>query len=67
VTGLPAGRPASTLVRVTYSYDRKGRIHLTAEDQEAGRLIATEITREAGLKPEEVSEQARRLSLKSIE
>jgi len=67
VTGLPAGRPAGALVRITYSYDRKGRIHLTAEDQEAGKLVATEIIREAGLGAEEVSDQARRLSLKSIE
>ena len=65
--GLPAGRPAGSLVRITYSYARKGRIHLTAEDQEAGRLIATEIAREAGLGATEVSEQARRLGLKSIE
>ena len=64
---MHAGRPAGALVRVTYSYDRKGRIHLTAEDQEAGKVVATEITRQAGLGPEEVSDQARRLSLKSIE
>ena len=67
VTGLPPGRPAGSLVRVTYSYDRKGRIHLTAEDQEAGTVVATEITRQAGLKAEELAEEARRLSLKSVE
>jgi len=67
VTGLPPGRPAGSLVRVTYSYDRKGRIHLTAEDQEAGTVVATEITRQAGLKAEELAAEARRLSLKSVE
>jgi len=67
VTGLPPGRPAGSLVRVTYSYDRKGRIHLTAEDQETGRRITTEITREAGLRADEVAEEAKRLGLKSVE
>jgi len=54
-------------VRVTYSYDRKGRIHLTAEDQETGKRITTEITREAGMKAEQVAEEARRLGLKTVE
>ena len=67
VSQLPPGRPAGTLVKVTYSYDRKGRIHVTAEDQEAGRLVATEITRQAGLRADQVAEEARRLSLKSVE
>jgi len=67
VSGLPPGRPAGTLVKVTYAYDRKGRIHVTAEDQEAGKVIATEITRQAGLAADQVAEEARRLSLKSIE
>jgi molecular chaperone DnaK len=67
VTGLPPARPAGSLVKVTYSYDRKGRIHLTAEDQETGKRITTEITRESGLKAEEVAEEAKRLGLKSIE
>jgi molecular chaperone DnaK len=67
VTQLPPGRPAGTLVKVTYSYDRKGRIHVTAEDQEAGRLAAAEITRQAGLAADQIAEEARRLSLKSVE
>ena len=67
VTDLPAGRPAGSLVKVTYSYDRKGRIHLKAEDQQTGTAITTEITRESGLKADQVAEEARRLSLKSIE
>jgi molecular chaperone DnaK len=67
VLELPADRPAGTLVKITYSYDRKGRIHVTAEDQAAGRLVATEITRQAGLKADEVAEQVRRMSLKSVE
>jgi molecular chaperone DnaK len=67
ISQLPPGRPAGTLVKVTYSYDRKGRIHVTAEDQEAGRLVAAEITRKAGLAADQVAEEARRLSLKSVE
>ena len=67
VTGLPAGRPAGALVKVTYSYDRKGRIHVTAEDQTAGTVVATEITRQAGLKADQVAAEARRLSLKAVE
>jgi molecular chaperone DnaK len=67
ISQLPPGRPAGTLVKVTYSYDRKGRIHVTAEDQEAGKLVAAEITRKAGLAADQVAEEARRLSLKSIE
>jgi len=67
VTGLPPGRPAGSLVKVTYSYDRKGRIHVTAEDQETGHSITTEITRESGLKAGQVAEEAKRLGLKSVE
>lgn len=67
VRGLPAGRPAGQIVKVTYSYDRKGRIHVSAEDTETGRTVAAEITREGALKAEEVADEARRLSLKSVE
>jgi molecular chaperone DnaK len=67
VTDLPAGRPAGSLVKVTYSYDRKGRIHVTAEDQGTGRTVSAEIVRQAGLKAAQVAEEARRLSVKSIE
>jgi molecular chaperone DnaK len=67
ITGLPPGRPAGALVKVTYSYDRKGRIHVTAEDQQTGKTVATEITREGALKAEELAEEARRLSLKTVE
>ena len=67
VTGLPAGRPAGALVKVTYSYDRKGRIHVTAEDEQTSQVMTTEIARQAGLKAEEVAAEARRLGLKSIE
>jgi len=67
VAGLPPGRPAGALVKVTYSYDRKGRIHVTAEDQQAGTVVSAEIARQAGLKAQEVVEEAQRLSLKSVE
>ena len=67
VTGLPPARPAGSPVRVTYAYDRKGRIHLTTEDVETGKRITTEIAREGGLRADQVAEEARRLSLKSIE
>ena len=67
VTGLPPGRPAGALVKVTYSYDRKGRIHVAAEDQASGKGVAAEITRTAGLSAPEVAAEAQRLGLKSIE
>ncbi len=67
VRGLPPGRAAGLIVKVTYSYDRKGRIHVTAEDTETGKTVATEIAREGALKAEEVADEARRLSLKSVE
>ncbi|MCX5674631.1 MAG: Hsp70 family protein [Planctomycetota bacterium] len=67
VTGLPPARPTGVLVDVTYSYDRKGRIHVTAKDQQTGTVVAAEITRQAGLRPEQVAEEVRRLSLKSVE
>jgi molecular chaperone DnaK len=67
VTGLPAGRPAGALVDVTYSYDRKGRIHVTAKDQQTGTMVAAEIARSAGLRADQVAEAAKRLSLKTVE
>ena len=67
VTDLPAGRPAGALVKVTYSYDRKGRVHVTAEDQSTGRTVSAEIARQAGLKADEVAEAARRLGLTNVE
>jgi len=67
VTGLPAGRPAGALVDVTYSYDRKGRIHVTAKDQQTGTMVAAEIARTAGLRADQVAEEAKRLSLKTVE
>ena len=67
VTQLPPDRPAGSLVKVTYSYDRKGRIHVTAEDLAAGKLVAAEITRQAGLAADQIAEEARKLSLKSLE
>ncbi len=66
VAGLPPGRPAGTLVKVTYSYDRKGRIHVAAEDQGSGKVVSAEITRQSGLDAEQLAEEARRLGLKSL-
>jgi molecular chaperone DnaK (HSP70) len=54
-------------VKVTYSYDRKGRIHVAAEDQATGKGVSAEISRTAGLNAEQVAAEAQRLSLKSIE
>ena len=67
VAGLPAGRPAGSLVNVTYSYDRKGRIHVRAEDQDSGKVVSAEIARTSGLRASEVAEEAKRLGLKTIE
>ncbi len=67
VTGLPPGRPAGLRVDVTYAYDRKGRIHVTAEDHDTGKVVAAEIAREGGMRTEELAEEAKRLSLKTVE
>ena len=67
VKELPPDRPAGSLVKVTYSYDRKGRVHVAAEDQATGTVVASEIAGKAGLAADEVAEEARRLSLKSVE
>ncbi|MGB2614370.1 MAG: Hsp70 family protein [Phycisphaerae bacterium] len=67
VAGLPPGRAAGALVNVTYSYDRKGRIHVRAEDQDTGKVVSAEITRSSGLRADQVAEEAKRLSLKTIE
>jgi len=67
VAGLPAGRPAGSLVNVTYSYDRKGRIHVRAEDKDSGKVVSAEIARTSGLKASEVAEEVKRLGLKTIE
>ena len=67
VTGLPAGRKVGAPVKVTFSYDTKGRVHVTALDVESGQTMTTEITRSGGLDAESVSAEAKRLSLKSVE
>jgi molecular chaperone DnaK (HSP70) len=67
VAGLPPGRAAGSLVNVTYSYDRKGRIHVRAEDQDSGKVVSAEIARTSGLRASEVAEEAKRLGLKTIE
>lgn len=67
VTGLPTGRPPGAPVRVTFSYDTKGRVHVTALDVESGRTMTTEITRSGGLDEARVTAEAKRLGLKSVE
>jgi molecular chaperone DnaK len=67
VTGLPAGRPAGAPVKVTFSYDAKGRVHITALDVQTGQTMTTEMARSGGLDAQTVTDEARRLSLKSVE
>jgi len=67
VTSLPEGRPAGAPVRVTFSYDTKGRVHVTAEDVQTGQKMTTEISRTGRMDPDHISAEVRRLSLKSVE
>jgi len=67
VTGLPPGRPTGAPVKVTFSYDTKGRVHVMALDVETGQTVTTEIARSGGLDEASVSAEARRLSLKTVE
>ncbi|NIA20477.1 MAG: Hsp70 family protein [Anaerolineaceae bacterium] len=67
VTGLPEGRPAGAPVKVTFSYDTKGRVHVTAEDIQTGQKMTTEISRTGGMEADHISAEAQRLSLKSVE
>jgi molecular chaperone DnaK len=67
VTGLPAGRPAGAPVKVTFSYDAKGRVHITALDVQTGQTMTTEMARSGGLDAQTVTDEARRLALKSVE
>jgi len=67
VTGLPAGRPAGAPVKVTFSYDTKGRVHVTALDVQTQQATTTEIHRTGGMDAAHVSEEAKRLGLKSVE
>ena len=67
VTGLPASRPAGAPVKVTFSYDTKGRVHVTALDVQTQQATTTEIHRTGGMDAAHVSDEARRLGLKSVE
>ncbi len=67
VSDLPAGRPAGVRVKVTFSYDATGRVHVSALDVESGRTVTTEIERAGDLDTEHLRSEARRLSLKSVE
>jgi molecular chaperone DnaK len=67
VTGLPAARPAGSPVKITFSYDTKGRVHVTSEDIESGQTMTTEITRSGGLDDASITAEAQRLSLKTVE
>lgn len=67
VTGLPAGRPAGSPVRVTFSYDTKGRVHVTALDVHSGQSQTTEIVRTSGLDEHSISSEQDRLGLKTVE
>ncbi|NLX60094.1 MAG: Hsp70 family protein [Phycisphaerae bacterium] len=67
ITGLPEGRPAGALVKVTFSYDTKGRVHVTAEDVSAAKTMTVEINRTKGMDPSRITAEMTRLSLKSVE
>jgi len=67
VSGLPAGRPAGSRVEIACSYDRKGRIYVTAEDKESGMSVTAQIKGRKGLDDSQIAEATQRLSLKAIQ
>ncbi len=67
ISNLPAGRPAGAPVRVTFSYDAKGRVHVTALDVKSGQSHTAEIIRTSGLDDRSISSEQDRLGLKTVE
>jgi molecular chaperone DnaK len=54
VRDLPAGLPAGWPVRVSYTYEANGRLHVTAKVKGHGAEVATDFTHENSLPDEEV-------------
>jgi molecular chaperone DnaK len=55
LSGLPPNRPAGRKVRVTFSCDTSGVIHVTALDIETGTATATSVGYQVGQSSEQVS------------
>jgi molecular chaperone DnaK len=59
VTDLPAGLPKGSPIEVSYSYDKAGRIRVTARDMQGGREAKIEIERRGGLTETQVDAYTR--------
>ncbi len=49
IKDLPAGRPAGSLIDVTYSYSVDGRLQVTGKDRTSGKEARVEIVRTSGM------------------
>lgn len=54
ITDLPAKLPKGSPIEVTYSFDKAGRIRVSAKDKTGGRQAAIEIERRGGLNDQQI-------------
>ena len=54
ISDLPKGRPAESMIDVTYCYGQDGRLHVEAKDRETSNDAKVEIIREHGMSEQEV-------------
>lgn len=55
IMDLPAGRPAGSLIDVTYSYSVDGRLSVTGKDRTSGKEARVEIVRSSGMDDKEIA------------
>jgi molecular chaperone DnaK len=54
ITNLPPNLPKGSPIKVTYAFDKSGRIRVTARDETGGQEAAIEIERRGGLSESQV-------------
>lgn len=67
LAGLPAGRQAGKKVRVTFTCDTNGVVHVSAVDIETGRQAETQVSYRVGATTQEVANTGSWLNTVSIE
>lgn len=55
IMDLPGGRPAGSLIDVTYSYTVDGRLSVTGKDRTSGKEARVEIVRSSGMDDKEIA------------
>ncbi|MBI2919530.1 MAG: Hsp70 family protein [Planctomycetes bacterium] len=56
IKDLPKGRPAGSLIDVTYSYSVDGRLQVTGKDRISGKEARVEIVRSSGMDAKEIKD-----------